>query len=238
MKKIIFGLIFIFSSCLLFGQQCYYKGRLGSCFEYGLQGGFSQYKGELNGFQSALGIGNFHLAGGFMFRYNFNYDYTHDFLAKLFDQRCSIRLNLLHCNTTAEKDRYNVNGYKLKTSINEISAVMEYSFIRFSSAYNAKEYGLPITPYVFGGFGGFNYTVKDASTNIDINDGSKMAFCGIIGGGAKAALWKGVVVGMDVGLRITSADDLDGKINVGGMKDIYYYFGANVLFNFAQILSE
>lgn len=236
MKKTLIILIFILTEGLMYGQGFNYNLNRRYCFEYGVQIGFSQYRGEMNGFRNSYYFWNYNFAGGLFVRYNFDYDYSQTKLSKLLDKHFSMRLNVLHLNITGEdkNDDVNVSGLKIKTSINEVSGVLEYSFIKFSSSYKENIQGYPLTPYIFGGLGGFIYSIKDASTNENINQGNKFALCGIGGLGVKAGIYNGIIIDVNAGMRMCSTDNLDGN-RVSGIPDIYYYFGGGLSFNIKQL---
>jgi hypothetical protein len=239
MKKVLMITIFNVICLTAFNQGFNYGLDRSYCIEYGLQGGLSQYRGESIGIKSAFDAWDYKFAYGVFVRYNFDYDYSQTNIDKLLNKRFSLKVNLLHLNADAKKKGIDENdeGKKWDIMINELSAVLEYSFISFSSSYKENIKGYPLTPYICGGAGGFLYNIKDAGTGKKVFDKQKMALCGIVGGGLKAGLTNGIVFDVNAQLRVTSTDDLD-NMNNGGMPDMYYFIGAGLSFNIQQIIHK
>ncbi len=122
-------------------------------------------------------------------------------------------------------------GHSFNSSIIEVSSVFEYHFFDFKTAESPVNY----SPYLFGGIG-FIY-FKDAPKNEDIK---KIQPVIPIGVGFKYRIQKKYTLGLELGVRKTFFDHLDGisdgnqaikDYQYGNPKDDDWYFFTGLTFS-------
>lgn len=200
----------IIITCLIF--PCFITAQH---LEVGGMGGFSTYLGDLSPSIKRISTGKLHIAGGGFMRYNYN---------KNFAIKLGLTYAQVSANDTQSKNpsRQNRNLH-FKSSIFETSITGEFNVLGFEPRYLSKTF----SPYVFAGIGFFAFNPKAQYQGkwVDLQslrtEGQglaafperkpykKLAISVPFGGGFKIAVNDKLIVGMELGLRMTNTDYLD-----------------------------
>lgn len=134
----------------------------------------------------------------------------------------------------------NQRGYKIKNSIKELSAGMEFNFFDF----NLHESGFLITPYVYSGlsYAWFNdvYIDTDRKSKEDGNNNS-LAIPMVVG--IKTRIADKFILGIEAGARYTFNDNIDGsnpdnkqRLHFGNLdsNDWYVFTGFTLTYTFGN----
>ena len=206
MKKAFF-LISIFSSLLGFSQKRTFFSRS----EIGFTAGQTYYLGDLNPYQQ---FNNSHLAGGLIYRYNFN-------------TRLNFRANYLYGKVSAADS---LSPYPLlvnrnlsfESQLHEVAAGVEFHFTPFQ--FGNSRY--PATAYLLAQFGVFHMnptaiyngqvialqTVATEGQGTSVNTRKPYSLyqpCLPLGMGIKFSLGKMATLNLDMSIRKTFTDYLD-----------------------------
>ena len=101
----------------------------------------------------------------------------------------------------------NQRGYHFENSIKELSLGLEFNFFDF----NLHDIKRKVSPYVYSGLSFFNYNelyVLSGETHKDKNANSLGIPMHL---GVKSNIWPHVIVALEVGVRYTFTDNLDGS---------------------------
>ncbi len=195
------------------------SGGFAQTYEAGVFGGASNYLGDMNPYYdpSSL-IYKPGIAGGAFVRYNHT-------------KHLSLRLSALHGEVSGAPDNvpdnYVAAGIdRFRTSVTELSLKGEVNFL----PYVAGDPSSLLTPFIFGGTGGFVF--KDVD---DSNKFRRLSY--IFGLGVKFHVTNAVSAGIDWGMRSTTTNKLDGvylDYHGGNPKndDWYSFSGINVTIRF------
>lgn len=100
-----------------------------------------------------------------------------------------------------------LRGYSFENSIKELSAGLEFNFFEF----NLHELKRQFTPYVYGGVSYFRYDSQYVLNNETREDESNNTFAIPMILGIKTNITPQWVLSLEVGVRYTFADDIDGS---------------------------
>lgn len=132
-------------------------------------------------------------------------------------------------------------GYEFKNNIREVSAGIEFNFLEF----NLHDFGLAITPYVHSGLSYFNYDASYFDNDRALKYNTHDAFAIPMALGIKGRVFDQIVVGLEVNVRYTFTDNLDGNnapesefssfrfANVNS-NDWYVFSGITVTYTFGR----
>jgi len=126
--------------------------------------------------------------------------------------RHSYRFSLIHTGISADdRDADSPGraerGYSFKNNITEISAGIEFDFFEF----DLHHFDPQITPYVFTGLSYFGYKEQYIENGITREDGRRRSLAILMVVGVKTRIGQDFVLGVEVGLRYTFTDNLDGS---------------------------
>lgn len=111
-------------------------------------------------------------------------------------------------------------NYEFRNNIREISAGVEFNFLDF----NLHDFGIAITPYVYSGLSYFNYDALYFDNNEALKYNTNDAFAIPMALGIKSNVFNHIVVGLEVNVRYTFTDNLDGS-NASGSPFNSFGFG-------------
>ncbi len=141
-------------------------------------------------------------------------------------KRYAWRASIIYGEFTADDRKSSISSrrqraYNMDNSVLEVSAGLEFNFVE----YNLHKLGPAFTPYLYTGITYFRYEYKyfDAGQvqDIDQKDGSFAIPMTI---GAKARLTQFLIIGAEIGARLTFTDNLDGS-NPEGSNFEQFRFG-------------
>ncbi len=141
-------------------------------------------------------------------------------------KRYAYRGSIIYGNFTADDSKSSMSsrqqrGYKMDNSILEFSAGLEFNFLD----YNLHKLGPAFTPYLYTGITYFRYEYKyfegGQVQDIGQKDGT---FAIPMTVGLKARLNQFLIVGAEIGARLTFTDNLDAS-NPKGSNFEQYAFG-------------
>lgn len=184
---------------------------MGQVSELGITGGVTYYVGDIN--PTKHYPKHTHLAGGLMYRYNF-------------DQHYAIRLQGLYgklesYDSDSKDELQQLRGLGFRTVVFEGSALLEINFFKYRGiSKDSKNW----TPFVFGGLAYYHFNPQNQLNDTwydlqplgtegqTINGGSGYSLnqiCIPFGAGFKFAVTKKVDVQLEWGLRRTYTDYID-----------------------------
>ena len=221
MNKLFYLLLLIFSYGISYSQ----------INEIGFFAGGSNYIGDVG---STAYISPNKLAVGILYKWNrsprhaYRFSYTQ---STLFG-------NDLKSEEASRKQR----GFSFNNSIKELSAGLEFNFFDF----DLRNSRIKITPYVFSGLSYFFHDELYINTNGDTfkeKTGNSLSIPMIIG--LKSNVSRRIIIGVEVGARLTSTDNLDGSnadnLNLGQFsfgninnKDWYVFSGLTITYTFGR----
>src|SRR5690606_4289608 len=163
--------------------------------------------------------------------------------------RYAWRASVIYGKFTADDSKSDMSyrqqrGYVITNSIFETSAGLEFNFV----PYNLHKLGPAFTPYLYTGVTYFRYDYNyfDAGQVQEINNGQRDgSFAVPMTVGAKLRLNQFLILGAEVGARLTFTDNLDGSnpegTNVDGYrfgnifsKDWYVFSGLTLTYTFER----
>lgn len=126
--------------------------------------------------------------------------------------RHSYRISFTHFRISsddidADAPNRTERGYSFKNNINEISAGLEFNFFDF----NLHQLDSQITPYVFTGLNYFSYDELYFLNDKMHKDERKRNLSIPIAVGLKSRIGQNFVVALEVGVRYTFVDNIDGS---------------------------
>lgn len=199
-------------------------------FEFGIGGGFSTYKGDLNPkLQPFLSRPGFQLIG----RYNFSMAVV---------GRVNALLTSLVGDGSKSPNLY-INTVKpntFSTTLTEFSGLLEYNFFNYRNPKNRFIFG---SPYLFGGPSIFIFSPSPAEKG-----GAVPAFqpSVLVGFGYKHQIGQYWNIGVEFGGRFTFTDYLDNvsdrevgtNMQRGNIydKDVYTFLGVNLTYTLKEII--
>ncbi len=162
-------------------------------------------------------------------------------------KRYAWRASVIYGKFTADDSKSSISSrrqrdYKMDNSVLEASAGLEFNFVE----YNLHKLGPAFTPYLYTGITYFRYGYKyfDAGQvqDLDQKDG---AFAIPMTVGVKARLWQFLIIGAEIGARLTFTDNLDGSNPEGSnfeefafgnifSDDWYVFSGITVTYTFGR----
>jgi Domain of unknown function (DUF6089) len=137
----------------------------------------------------------------------------------------------------ARQDR----NYEFKNTVKEISAGMEFNFLDF----NLHHFGVIVTPYIHSGLSYFSYDALYFDTNETIKYNTRDAFAIPMALGIKSNIVNYIVIGLEVNVRYTFTDHLDGSnppeselnnFRFGNLNsnDWYVFSGVTITYTFGR----
>ena len=234
-NRIVLTIFFIITCSSIVGQNSYYKAKSSKsyCFDYGCNVGWGQYRGEYQGFRSAVSSFDLKTGYGIFARYNFNSDYSTNNFHYWFDKRVSLKLGICKMKISSKKDDDKVN---FEGDILELGLWAEINFFKYSSCLLYETNAHRFTPFVELAAVCFSHKGDNQTLNLKKNSYDyDMAFA--LGGGLKFAVFNGITLQGDMSLRFTSTDDIDYNSENSG-KDMYYYGGISIVFNIGEIIKN
>ncbi|MCB0374843.1 MAG: hypothetical protein KDD04_02895 [Sinomicrobium sp.] len=125
--------------------------------------------------------------------------------------------------------------------IREISAGMEFNFLEF----NLHKFGTAVSPYVYSGLSYFNYDALYYDSGQALKYDTDYAFAIPIAVGIKGNIFNDFVIGLEVNVRYTFTDNLDGSNPSGSpfadsgfgninSNDWYVFSGITVTYTFGR----
>jgi hypothetical protein len=139
-----------------------------------------------------------------------------------------------------EPSRY-LRGYSFDNSIKEVSLGLEFNFFDFDLHKSERK----ITPYLFSGISYFKYNELYVLNNVTIKDKSKNSFAIPLNLGIKSNISRYFVLGLEVGVRFTFTDNIDGSnpknenyktLRFGNINnnDVYLFSGVILTYTFGE----
>ncbi len=128
--------------------------------------------------------------------------------------------NLRGSDSKSNESRRSIRDYSFKNEIKELTAGMEFTFWDFD-LHDKHNYAVKTTPYLFTGLSYFNYKALALNTANEIESydtHNSLAIPMVVG--VKSAVTKQFIIGVEIGVRYTFTDDLDGSNPVKEKKDI------------------
>jgi len=208
--------VFIATMFLLFTMQnicAHQKEKFSKYHDVGFFMGGAFYSGDLNPYKF-IDVDSPGPAAGFLYRFNF-------------DRRNSLRIGanygfIYADDATNEDPFFNKRNLNFQSHIYEVNTIYEFNFFPYEMGYKSAA----ITPYIFGGIGGFffnpvgrfkneNYKLHDLITEArgiksnDTRQYKRVQVCIPFGIGVKMNLGKKMGVQLDWGVRKTFTDYLD-----------------------------
>ena len=158
------------------------------------------------------------------------------------NNKLAVRTNLILGRITGDDKNFpsrTPRGFNFKSSLSEISLVLEWSPLAKARFNSDGSFRKGISPYIYGGMGAafikpeVNFNENDAAASLlariqaDKNaDIPKVIFAFPIGGGLKFNINQSWGVGLDLGLRPTQSDYLDGiSLSANSKKKDWYLLG-------------
>ena len=195
LKRIIY-IVFAFYSLTVTAQR----------YEIGLFGGGSNFIGDVGNEQY---VNPNKLAYGAFFKWNINdrfaarvsYNYT----------------NLLAADSLASSPGRVLRNFKVGSNIHEFGLGFEFNFF----PYNLHELRFQHTPYVYTGVDYFSFKDRYLTSSNTIGYNTNYTFAMPFAVGYKMAFINHVTVGVEVGMRYTMTDNIDGS----AMEDVPFSFG-------------
>lgn len=143
-------------------------------------------------------------------------------------KRYAWRASMIYGKFTADDSKSDMayrqqRDYVITNSVLEASAGLEFNFLE----YNLHKLGPAFTPYLYTGvtYFRYNYNYFDGGQVQEINNGQKDgSFAVPMTVGAKLRLNQFLILGAEVGARLTFTDNLDGS-NPEGTNVDHYRFG-------------
>ena len=202
-------------------------GQKRKTFEIGLSGGLSQYRGEWNGYKSALQNFDYNPAYGIAFKYNIISDYIQGSFARITDKRLSFEATLTHMSVSSNK-----NDFKdvYSAGIWEVALKAQMNLLKYTSLARTENNVFNWTPYGCIGIAGYTSSSTVTLAGVD-SDKSATGIAMILGIGGKIALARGISLEGEIALRFTPTDELDQRITEGTPYDRYYFGGAKIMIN-------
>ncbi|MCG2460594.1 DUF6089 family protein [Flavobacteriaceae bacterium F89] len=164
-------------------------------------------------------------------------------------KRYAWRASVIYGKFTADDSKSDMayrqqRGYVITNSVLETSVGLEFNFVE----YNLHKLGPAFTPYLYTGvtYFRYNYNYFDAGQVQEINNGQKDGSFAIpMTVGAKLRLNQFLILGAEVGARLTFTDNLDGsnpeESNVAAYKfgnifskDWYVFSGLTLTYTFKR----
>ena len=132
-------------------------------------------------------------------------------------------------------------GYHFENSIKEVSLGLEFNFFDFDLHKSETK----ITPYLFSGISYFKYNELYVLNNVTIKDKSKNSFAIPLNLGIKSNISRYFVLGLEVGVRFTFTDNIDGSnpknenyktLRFGNINnnDVYLFSGVILTYTFGE----
>jgi hypothetical protein len=207
----IFILIFIFDAN---GQGFDYQKH----FTVGAMAGFSNYSGDIA--ENRIVIGETKVGFSGVFRYHF---------ARHFAVRGHF-LKTVISGDDANSENLKFRQFTFRTPISEIGLAGEYYLFEKDRVTSTGVFSRTLTPYAFAGIAGtfINPEVTYPGTTNWIAETQKKSHVIPFGGvGFRADLAPKFILNLEVGLRPTFQDDIDGVSKNGNTdrNDWYYFFG-------------
>lgn len=139
-----------------------------------------------------------------------------------------------------EPSRYG-RKYHFENSIKEVSLGLEFNFFDFDLHKSETK----ITPYLFSGISYFKYNELYVLNNVTIKDKSKNSFAIPLNLGIKSNISRYFVLGLEVGVRFTFTDNIDGSnpknenyktLRFGNINnnDVYLFSGVILTYTFGE----
>ncbi len=128
--------------------------------------------------------------------------------------------NLKGSDSKSSESRRRIRDFSFKNEIIELTAGMEFTFWDFD-LHNQHNYAVKTTPYLFTGLSYFNYNALALNSDNEIESydtANSLAIPMLVG--VKTAINNQFIIGVEVGVRYTFTDDLDGSNPVKDKKDI------------------
>lgn len=131
--------------------------------------------------------------------------------------------------------------YAFANKINELSVGLEFNFFDF----DLHQLGPQTTPYIHTGLSYFNYKDQYILNGITYENDTEKAFAIPITAGIKTRLTTHLILALEVGVRYTFTDNLDGSAPINGdyqhlkfgnldSKDWYTFTGLTLTYTFGQ----
>ena len=116
--------------------------------------------------------------------------------------------NLIFEDKASQDPSRLLRNLKTNTNLLELSAGLEVNFL----AYNLHRFGPAFTPYLYTGLTVFRYDYNYFDQNRPVNTAKKdISFALPLHFGAKARLGSSTILGLEIGVRYTFTDNLDGS---------------------------
>lgn len=196
-------------------------------WEGGLFLGYSNYLGDL--VEPTFTFKQPNLAIGLLVRNNLS-------------EQFGLRLNLLYGKIEGDDANYDRNkdaGRKFNSTIWELSVLGEYELFGNRRWDENGKFSKIFSPYIFGGLGANFGNPKDIPTGLGDpeSDYSNVHFSLPVGAGIKFDVSRKVNIGLELGMRFTFSDYLDGISEVSGDandNDIYNVGGLVLSYRFGD----
>ena len=139
-----------------------------------------------------------------------------------------------------EASRY-PRGYSFDNGVKEVSLALEFNFFDF----NLHKSETKITPYLFSGISYFKYDELYVFNGETIKDKSESSFAIPLNLGIKSNISRYFVLGLEVGVRFTFTDNIDGSnpknenyktLRFGNINnnDVYLFSGVTLTYTFGE----
>lgn len=139
------------------------------------------------------------MAGGILYKWNRSLRHSYRFNLNL----TGISSNDADADSPGRTER----GYSFKNNITEVSAGIEFNFFEF----DLHHFDPQITPYVFTGLSYFRYNELYVENSVTREEGRRSGLGIPMTVGVKARIGQDFVLGLEVGIRYTFTDNLDGS---------------------------
>lgn len=142
--------------------------------------------------------------------------------------RYSWRISYTHATLTADDSKSDQparqkRDYDFKNTVDELSAGLEFNFFDF----NLHDLQSRTTPYVFTGLNYFRYDGLYLQGHALVMDQKRGSLAIPMAIGIKSRIATNFILGLEVGVRYTFADDLDGSNSKNEKYQIYKFGNLN-----------
>jgi OmpA-OmpF porin, OOP family len=226
MKKSLILFLFISINIISFAQN----------FEAGLFVGGASYSGDIDVRPKNV-LPQMRMAVGVFGRYPFNSSWA-------------LKAQLTHSQLYGNEKLYATSSYRaergfsFKTQLTEVSAQMEWHYLKLDKSFYIEDNDPAISLY---GFGGLGVSFFDPKTNFNepntiVDDVSldkeavynRTTVVLPLGIGAKVRVGESLMLGLEGGIRVPFTDYLDGisRLIAAKFRDYYFFTGVTLSFEF------